>query len=103
AMHTLEATKQRKTLTISTVPSFAASWLIPRLADFKQRHPDIEIRVEASPTLVDLRRDKVDIAIRHGLGVYPGLQAEPLMAPVLLPVASPALLQDKPTIQEPAD
>nr|WP_321272379.1 transcriptional regulator GcvA [Alcaligenes faecalis] len=103
AMHTLEASKQRKTLTISTVPSFAASWLIPRLADFKQRHPDIEIRVEASPTLVDLRRDKVDIAIRHGLGVYPGLQAEPLMAPVLLPVASPALLKDKPAIQEPAD
>lgn len=103
AMHTLEATKQRKTLTISTVPSFAASWLIPRLANFKQRHPDIEIRVEASPTLVDLRRDKVDIAIRHGLGVYPGLQAEPLMAPVLLPVASPALLKDKPAIQEPAD
>ncbi|AYN22457.1 transcriptional regulator GcvA [Alcaligenes aquatilis] len=103
AMHTLDATKQRKTLTISTVPSFAASWLIPRLADFKQQHPDIEIRVEASPTLVDLRRDNVDIAIRHGLGVYPGLQAEPLMAPVLLPVASPALLKDKPAIQEPAD
>ncbi|MEJ6668625.1 transcriptional regulator GcvA [Alcaligenes aquatilis] len=103
AMRTLEATRQRKTLTISTVPSFAASWLIPRLANFKQRHPDIEIRVEASPALVDLRRDKVDIAIRHGLGVYPGLQAEPLMAPVLLPVASPTLLKDKPAIQEPAD
>lgn len=103
ALHTLDATKQRKALTISTVPSFAASWLIPRLADFKDRHPDIEIRVEASPTLVDLRRDKVDIAIRHGLGVYPGLQAEPLMAPVLLPVASPGLLAGKPAIQEPAD
>ncbi|MCX5463970.1 transcriptional regulator GcvA [Alcaligenes parafaecalis] len=103
ALHTLDATKQRKALTISTVPSFAASWLIPRLADFKNRHPDIEIRVEASPTLVDLRRDKVDIAIRHGLGVYPGLQAEPLMAPVLLPVASPGLLAGKPAIQEPAD
>lgn len=103
ALRTLDAAKQRKTLTISTVPSFAASWLIPRLADFKERHPDIEIRVEASPTLVDLRRDKVDIAIRHGLGVYPGLQAKPLMAPVLLPVASPALLADKPAIQEPVD
>ncbi len=103
ALRTLDAAKQRKTLTISTVPSFAASWLIPRLADFKDQHPDIEIRVEASPTLVDLRRDKVDIAIRHGLGVYPGLQAEPLMAPVLLPVASPALLAGKPTIQEAVD
>jgi LysR family glycine cleavage system transcriptional activator len=41
---------------------------------------------------MDLRADGVDVAIRHGLGAYPGLQSEQLLAPVLLPVASPALL-----------
>ena len=42
--------------------------------------------------MVDLRRDRVDVALRHGLGRYPGLRAVWLMAPVLVPVASPALL-----------
>lgn len=103
ALRTLESSKRRKTVTISTVPSFAASWLVPRLGDFNRLHPDIEVRVEASATLVDLRRDHVDIAIRHGLGHYPGLNTEHLMAPVLLPVASPELIASQTRIHEPAD
>ncbi len=103
ALRTLEATRTRKTLTISTTPAFAASWLVPRLGHFTSRHSDIEVRVEASSGLVDLQRDRVDIAIRHGLGRYPGLAVTPLMAPVLLPVASPALLASKPPLREPVD
>ncbi|MNI15270.1 Glycine cleavage system transcriptional activator [compost metagenome] len=88
----MEAAKGSKSLTVSTVASFAASWLVPRLGRFKQLHPDIEVRVEATSELVDLRRDRVDVALRHGLGDYPGLDVRPLMAPVLMPVASPAFL-----------
>lgn len=93
AMHDLESTKARRRLTVSTVATFAASWLVPRLGRFKQLHPDIEIRVEATSELVDLRRDRVDVALRHGLGDYPGLEVIPLMAPVLTPVASPGFLK----------
>jgi LysR family glycine cleavage system transcriptional activator len=103
ALRTLEATRARRTITISTVPSFAASWLVPRLGGFTARHPEIETRVEATSALSDLRRERVDIAIRHGLGDYPGLASESLMAPVLLPVASPALLAAGPTVLAPAD
>lgn len=103
ALRTLEAARARKGLTISTLPSFAASWLVPRLGRFTSRHPEIEVRVEAEAGLADLHRDRVDIAIRHGLGSYPGLVSEPLMAPALLPVASPALLAAGPRIREPAD
>ncbi|OHV77077.1 transcriptional regulator GcvA [Rhizobium sp. LCM 4573] len=103
SMERLEAARARPTLTISTVPSFAASWLVPRLGRFTAKHPDVEVRVEASSALVDLRRDRVDIAIRHGLGHYPGLRIERLMAPVFLPVASPALLAAGPKIHAPAD
>lgn len=92
-MHDLESTKARRSLTVSTVATFAASWLVPRLGRFKQLHPDIEIRVEATSELVDLRRDRVDVALRHGLGDYPGLEVLPLMAPVLTPVASPGFLK----------
>ncbi|WP_085597686.1 MULTISPECIES: transcriptional regulator GcvA [unclassified Pseudomonas] len=103
ALWTLEADRIRSTVTISTVPSFAASWLVPRLGRFTSQHPEIEVRVEASAALVDLQRDRVDIAIRHGLGHYPGLVTEPLLAPVLLPVAASALLAAGEPIREPAD
>lgn len=103
SLETLEAINARPTLTISTVPSFAASWLVPRLGHFTSKRPDIEVRVEATATLVDLKRDRVDIAIRHGLGNYPGLVAEHLMAPVLLPVGAPSLLEAGPPIGNPVD
>ncbi|AZS79142.1 LysR family transcriptional regulator [Achromobacter spanius] len=95
AVHALEAAKGGKSLTVSTVAAFAASWLVPRLGRFKQLHPDIEVRVEATSELVDLRRDRVDVALRHGLGDYPGLDVRPLMAPVLMPVASPTFMQNQ--------
>lgn len=102
AVDMLEAMKARQSLTVSTVATFAASWLVPRLGRFKQRHPHIEIRVEATPALVDLRRDHVDVALRHGLGDYPGLDVVPLMAPVLVPVAAPGLAASV-TLTDPAD
>lgn len=103
ALGTLEALKGHQTLTISTVATFAASWLVPRLGRFKQLHPQIEVRVEATSALSDMRRDRVDVALRHGLGHYPGLQVTRLMAPVLVPVASPGLLADGVALQEPED
>jgi LysR family glycine cleavage system transcriptional activator len=67
------------------------------------RNPDVEVRVEATANLVDLKRDQVDVAIRHGLGDYPGLVSGPLMAPVFLPVAAPALLASRPPMTGPTD
>ncbi len=103
AVDALEAMKTRQSLTVSTVATFAASWLVPRLGRFKERHPHIEVRVEATPALVDLRRDHVDIALRHGLGDYPGLDVVPLMAPVLVPVAAPGMLAAGAALATPAD
>lgn len=103
AVEALEAINSRQTLTVSTVATFAASWLVPRLGRFTARHPDIEVRVEATSALVDLRRDRVDVALRHGLGDYPGLDVTLLMAPVLVPVAAPGLLADEAPLTEPED
>ncbi len=103
ALDELASIKERQTVTVSTVASFAASWLVPRLGRFTQRHPHIEIRVEATSALVDLRRDRVDLALRHGLGDYPGLEVTALMAPVLVPVASALLLAGQPLPSQPLD
>lgn len=99
----LESSGARTTLRISAAPSFAAQWLAPRLAGFSAAHPSIDVLLDASPQLMDLRADGVDVAIRHGLGTYPGLQSEHLLAPVLLPVASPALLATVPPAATPQD
>ncbi|TFF39894.1 LysR substrate-binding domain-containing protein [Pseudomonas sp. RIT623] len=103
ALLDLERLTRTSTLTISTQPSFASSWLVPRLADFNARHPQIDIHVQSTAALADLHRDPVDIALRHGLGDYPGLASIPLLASVLLPVASPGLLAGGPALDEPQD
>ena len=88
---------------ISTTPSFAATWLVPRLATFAQRYPDIEIAVETGNRPVDLKREPIDLAIRHGLGKYPGLEAIRLVAPELIVVASPDLLKQRAPLKGPVD
>ena len=89
-------------VTVSTVPSFAATWLVPRLAMFGRLYPDIEIAVEARTRPVDLKREPIDLAIRHGLGKYPGLESTWLVAPELIVVASPDLLKNR-ALTRPAD
>ncbi|WP_269792288.1 LysR substrate-binding domain-containing protein [Stenotrophomonas sp. Iso1] len=103
SLRTLERLKGRQTLRISAAPSFAATWLAPRLPGFSAQHPQIDVHLDATTQRVDLRRDGVDIAIRHGLGRYPGVRADHLFAPVLLPVASPALLATAATINTAED
>ena len=86
-----------KVLTVSTIASLAAKWLLPRLTDFQEAHPGIDVRITTSTSLVDFRRDDVDAAIRYGRGHWPGVRAQWLMADELFPVCSPALLTgDKP-------
>src|SRR5579863_7314501 len=72
------AASHERTLTISVAPSFASKWLLPRLRDFSDRYPDIDLRISATVSLADFRRDDVDLAIRLGRGSYPDLYTEPL-------------------------
>src|ERR1700677_4484440 len=81
-----------RVLTISTLASLAAKWLLPRLSAFQEAHPGIDVRITTSTSLVDFQRDDVDAAIRYGRGQWPGLRADWLMADQLFPVCSPALL-----------
>jgi DNA-binding transcriptional LysR family regulator len=51
-------------ITLTTYASFASLWLVPRLAAFQREHPDVEIRLDASDRVVDLRAEDIDIAVR---------------------------------------
>lgn len=92
-----------RVLTISSLASFAAKWLLPRLAEFQEREPTIDVRITTSTDLVDFRRDNVDAAIRYGRGRWPGLDATWLMADELFPVCSPTLLVGPHPLRGPAD
>lgn len=79
-------------LRISVAPSFATKWLLPRLGNFLERHPDIEVDVKASIELTDFARDEIDLAIRYGAGNYTGLVVDLLLRDSMFPVCSPELL-----------
>lgn len=78
-------------LSVSVAPTFGLSWLIPRLPQFQERHPDIQVNVDTSQRPVDFPRDGVDVAIRRGHGDWPGLTAVRLVTEDLVPVCAPAL------------
>jgi LysR family transcriptional regulator, glycine cleavage system transcriptional activator len=90
-------------LKISTSPDFAAKWLVGRLGRFAEAHPDIELTVSATMHHVDFAGEDVDLAIRHGTGNWPGLDAANLCTEELFPVCSPGLVNSRNGIREPED
>lgn len=79
-------------LQVSLTPAFAANWLMPRLADFRRRHPEIDIMLNPTPDLADPTPGGIDIALRYGPGDWPGLDCMPLLMSPMVLVAAPALL-----------
>lgn len=101
-----EAVRRRNddhVVTVTSIPSFVARWLMPRLGRLRQRHPEIDMRVLASLHPVDLFREGVDVAIRLGHGPYPGLKAEVLMEEWFSAVCSPGFRDSAPDLRTPVD
>ena len=92
-----------RVLTVSTLASLAAKWLLPRIASFQEQHKEIDVRITTSSDLVDFHRDEIDGAIRYGRGQWSGVHADWLMADELFPVCSPALLEGKNPLRKPED
>lgn len=99
----LRSRGERGVLTVSTTPSFAAKWLVPRLGSFAQQYPEIDLRIAAGTALVDFDRDHVDAAIRFGRGLYPRLAAFRLFGEALTPMLNRKLLGRRRTLKDPAE
>ncbi|HXD05671.1 MAG TPA: LysR substrate-binding domain-containing protein [Burkholderiaceae bacterium] len=83
-------TQQR--LRVTTLPSFAQRWLLPRIGRWRARYPDMALEIDTSHQIVDLQREGFHIGIRQGRGPWPGLLAQRLFdapMPIVL-VGSPA-------------
>jgi LysR family transcriptional regulator, glycine cleavage system transcriptional activator len=77
---------------VSTTASFAALWLLPRLAGFRARHPEVEVWVSETKAAVHLGADgEADLALRMGAGPWPGVRCEPLMSDSLIVVCAPSV------------
>lgn len=85
------ARRGNRRLAISTAPTFAARWLLPRLPRFRERHPDIDVMIDTAQERIDLSGTAADLAIRMGRGDWDGLSADRLFPEELVPVCAPAL------------
>ncbi|HVB81349.1 MAG TPA: transcriptional regulator GcvA [Candidatus Binataceae bacterium] len=90
-------------LTIATTPSFAARWLMPRLIGFLDLHPELDVRLSTSNVIADFARQDVDVAVRYGMGRWPGLKAQLLVTTELFPVCSPSFRQGSRALRVPLD
>ena len=92
-----QRTQDHHSLTVTAGPAFTAKWLAPRLFDFAQEHPEIELRFSASLKRMDFIRDDVDVAIRFGYGGDTGLFSLPLAEEWVTPVMLPDMAARYPT------
>ncbi|EPD38447.1 MULTISPECIES: LysR family transcriptional regulator [Delftia] len=92
--------RPREILTVGVVGTFAIGWLIPRLGQFQQQHPYIDLRLLTHNNRVDLAGEGLDAAVRFGDGAWQGTRAELLLRAPLTPMCTPALAQ---RLRQPAD
>jgi LysR family transcriptional regulator, glycine cleavage system transcriptional activator len=80
-----------RTLVTTVGPAFATRWLVPRLSRLYERHPEIILRIDASPRIVDFSRSDADLAVRLGRGDWPGAKAQLLMQQEIFLVCAPSI------------
>lgn len=92
---------QPNRLMLTTLPSFASRWLVPRLGNFQQQYKDLSIHLSPSLGISSFVGSELDLAIRFGTGEYPGLSTKLLLKDYLLPVCHPDIIKpDFPVTQQ---
>ena len=77
------------TVRMTLPPSLAATWLIPRLGAFEREYPEINLQLNTTTRVIDMRRDQMDFAIRYGKGAWPDVEAAFLLEEAAMPVCAP--------------
>lgn len=78
--------RYRTVLALGVVGTFAVGWLLPKMADFAARHPEIDLRVMTNNNRADLAGEGLDLAIRFGDGDWPGVVATRVLAAPMMPM-----------------
>lgn len=104
AKRSIERGGKSDILTIHTVPSFGTQWLMPRLSRFGASEPDIDVRLNASVSAVDLGAGEADFDVRYG-NVFPawGVEVKPFPEETIVALCSPSLLKGRNALKSPRD
>ncbi|ANN77397.1 LysR substrate-binding domain-containing protein [Bordetella flabilis] len=78
-------------LRLTSMPTFGARWLIPRLTSFMRMRPDIHIEFMPHRQGYDFSTPELDAAVRFGQGVWPGSGADYIVGRDVVPVGSPRI------------
>ncbi len=95
AIEALRAQGGQRPLTVTLPPAFASEWLMPRLAKFWKKHPEIALSLLPEPRTIDLREAGANLGIRFGTGRWAGVVSEFLTAAPQIVVAAPELLHGR--------
>ena len=96
-------TGERRSLVIRVLGAFATEWLLPRIAEFEELHPDVDLTIRAQLSGVDFDTDDADLGIIGSHRKPKGVESVNLYRPYLTPIISPTLANQKPPIREPND
>jgi LysR family glycine cleavage system transcriptional activator len=103
AVDQLHSIEHGGSLILSIAPSFASKWLLRRMANVYARNPATSIEINSTVNCVSFENNDIDIAIRYGNGVYPGLEVRKLMPERVVMVASPDLIHRVGGLDRPED
>jgi len=103
ATRRLIAAPNNSAVNLAVAPAFLTRWLVPRLREFQQQHPDVELRLSASMGRTDFQHSDTDMAIYLGFGEWPDAEHHPLIQTRIVPVCSPKLLEGPLPLQTPDD
>ena len=95
AVQEISAAGAARPLHVTCTPTFAAHWLMPRLAGFQAEHPEIDLVLDPRGEIVELKPGGVDIAIRYGDGSWPGLETGMLLQSPMVVIAAGSLLDGR--------
>jgi len=83
----------RRKLRLAVTPTFARSLVMPRLQQFAQAYPEIDLTLQISIPLLDVVAEDADLTIRFGTGRYADVEHICLIKDAVLPLASPAFVR----------
>jgi len=89
ATNQIRGLTSRSVLNVRISPTFATKWVLPRLSNFLDIHPEIELRLDATNEPPDFTRENIDLEICHGSGDWPGLFVDKVTDERLIPLCSP--------------
>jgi LysR family glycine cleavage system transcriptional activator len=92
ATEALMPSGDRASVRLTLPPSLAVTWLIPKLGAFERENPEVDLQLITTTRVVDLKRDQVELAIRHGKGAWNGVESTFLLEERAMPVCAPGYL-----------